>query len=45
MTRFKSSLIAAALATTCGVGQAATVRVANQGDATSMDPHSTHCRP
>ncbi len=38
MTRFKPLAIAAALA--CSLTQAATLRVANQGDATSMDPHS-----
>ena len=40
MTRFKTTLIAAALAAACAVAPAATLRVANQGDATSMDPHS-----
>ena len=40
MTRFKTTLIVAALAAACSVVQAATLRVANQGDATSMDPHS-----
>ena len=36
------SLVAAALAAalSLGVAQAATVRIANQGDALSMDPHS-----
>ena len=38
--RFKSTLATAALAAICGLAQAATLRVANQGDATSMDPHS-----
>jgi peptide/nickel transport system substrate-binding protein len=38
--RFQPTLIAAALALACGLAQAATLRVANQGDATSMDPHS-----
>jgi peptide/nickel transport system substrate-binding protein len=38
MKRFKPLVIAAALA--CSLTQAATLRVANQGDATSMDPHS-----
>jgi len=40
MTPLKSTLIAAALAATCGLTSAVTLRVANQGDATSMDPHS-----
>jgi peptide/nickel transport system substrate-binding protein len=40
MSRFRPTLIAAALALACGLAQAATLRVANQGDATSMDPHS-----
>ena len=40
MNRFKTTLIVASLAAACGVAQAATLRVANQGDATSMDPHS-----
>jgi len=31
---------AAALALACGVAQAVTLRIANQGDSTSMDPHS-----
>jgi peptide/nickel transport system substrate-binding protein len=38
MSRFKPLVLAALLA--CGLTQAATLRVANQGDATSMDPHS-----
>jgi peptide/nickel transport system substrate-binding protein len=38
MKRFKPLVLAAVLAG--GVTQAATLRVANQGDATSMDPHS-----
>jgi peptide/nickel transport system substrate-binding protein len=38
MTGFKSIVLAAALA--CGLTHAATLRVANQGDASSMDPHS-----
>ncbi|MCU0772961.1 MAG: ABC transporter substrate-binding protein [Ideonella sp.] len=37
---FKPTLIAAALVLACGVAQAVTLRVANQGDSTSMDPHS-----
>ena len=36
----KTTLIAAAIALACGVAAAATLRVANQGDALSMDPHS-----
>ena len=40
MTRFKTTLLAATLAAACGFAHAATLRVANQGDATSMDPHS-----
>ncbi len=39
-TRLETRLIVAALAAACGLTQAATLRVANQGDATSMDPHS-----
>jgi peptide/nickel transport system substrate-binding protein len=38
--RFKTTLIAATLAAAWGLSCAATLRVANQGDATSMDPHS-----
>ena len=38
--RFKLTLAAVAVAAVCGLAQAATLRVANQGDATSMDPHS-----
>jgi peptide/nickel transport system substrate-binding protein len=38
MKRFSPLVLAALLV--CGVTQAATLRVANQGDATSMDPHS-----
>ena len=38
MMGFKPLVLAAAL--TCGLTHAATLRVANQGDATSMDPHS-----
>jgi peptide/nickel transport system substrate-binding protein len=33
-------LVAAALALACGSALAATLRVANQGDSNSMDPHS-----
>ncbi len=36
----KPTLLAAALALACGFAQAATLRVADQGDALSMDPHS-----
>lgn len=36
----RQTLLAAALAVTCGTATAATLRVANQGDANSMDPHS-----
>ena len=39
-SRFKTSLVCIAIAATCGLAQAVTLRVANQGDATSMDPHS-----
>ncbi len=38
MKRFKPLVLAALVA--CGLTHAATLRVANQGDATSMDPHS-----
>jgi peptide/nickel transport system substrate-binding protein len=38
--RFKLTLAAVAVAAVCGLAQAATLRVANQGDAPSMDPHS-----
>ncbi len=38
--KFRTTLIAAALALSFGVASAVTLRVANQGDATSMDPHS-----
>ena len=40
MTKLKLTLIASALALGCSLAAAATLRVANQGDATSMDPHS-----
>jgi peptide/nickel transport system substrate-binding protein len=40
MKRLQPTLIAAALVLVCGLTHAATLRVANQGDATSMDPHS-----
>ncbi len=36
----KTSLICVAIVAACGLAQAVTLRVANQGDATSMDPHS-----
>jgi peptide/nickel transport system substrate-binding protein len=38
--KLKTTLIAAAIALSCGLAGAATLRVANQGDALSMDPHS-----
>ena len=38
--KLKSSILAAALCALAAVAQAQTVRVANQGDALSMDPHS-----
>jgi peptide/nickel transport system substrate-binding protein len=38
--KFKPTLLAVALALACGVASAKTLRVANQGDAQSMDPHS-----
>jgi peptide/nickel transport system substrate-binding protein len=38
--KFHTTVLAAAMAFACSAGQAATLRVANQGDATSMDPHS-----
>jgi peptide/nickel transport system substrate-binding protein len=38
--KLKTTVVAAALALAFGVASAATLRVANQGDATSMDPHS-----
>ena len=37
---FKASLIAAALVVAAMGAQAQTVRIADQGDALSMDPHS-----
>ncbi|GAP34792.1 ABC transporter substrate-binding protein [Piscinibacter sakaiensis] len=37
---FRLRLLAAALALSAGLAQAVTLRVANQGDAMSMDPHS-----
>ena len=36
----RQTLLAAALAITCGAASAVTLRVANQGDSNSMDPHS-----
>ncbi len=38
--KLKTTVVAGALALAFGVASAATLRVANQGDATSMDPHS-----
>ncbi len=38
--KFKSTLLTAALVLTCGLSHAVTLRVSNQGDVTSMDPHS-----
>ncbi|HMM84469.1 ABC transporter substrate-binding protein [Azohydromonas sp.] len=38
--KLKTTLVAAALALAFGAASAATLRVANQGDAMSMDPHS-----
>ncbi|MFN3416145.1 MAG: ABC transporter substrate-binding protein [Caldimonas sp.] len=38
--KFKPTLLAVALALSCTVATAKTLRVANQGDAQSMDPHS-----
>ena len=40
MNKLKLSLFAAMLAFACAGAQAVTLRLANQGDATSMDPHS-----
>jgi len=40
MKRFKFTLLAALLALCCSSAQAVTLRLANQGDSTSMDPHS-----
>lgn len=40
MMKFKTTLLAAALAVTCGLAQAVTLRVADVGDVQSMDPHS-----
>ena len=38
--KFKKTLFAAALVVACGLSNAVTLRVANQGDVQSMDPHS-----
>jgi peptide/nickel transport system substrate-binding protein len=38
--KFNTTVLAAALVLACGITQAVTLRVANQGDSTSMDPHS-----
>jgi peptide/nickel transport system substrate-binding protein len=38
--RLQSTLLAVALATACGMAQAATLRMADVGDVQSMDPHS-----
>ncbi|HET6827488.1 MAG TPA: ABC transporter substrate-binding protein [Ramlibacter sp.] len=38
--KFKTHLIAAAVLCAAGLAQAQTVRIANQGDSLSMDPHS-----
>ena len=38
--KLKTTLLLAALALASGISQAVTLRVANQGDAQSMDPHS-----
>lgn len=38
--KFKQSVLAAALVLACGLTQALTLRVANQGDVQSLDPHS-----
>jgi len=40
MNQLTRTLLAAAVALTCGATQAATLRVANAGDVQSMDPHS-----
>jgi peptide/nickel transport system substrate-binding protein len=40
MNQFTRTLLAAAVALTCGATQAATLRVADVGDVQSMDPHS-----
>ena len=38
--KLKTTLLIAAMTLACGMSQAVTLRVANQGDAQSMDPHS-----
>src|SRR5262249_39550496 len=38
--KFKTTLLATALALGCGLAQAVTLRVADAGDVQSMDPHS-----
>ncbi len=38
--KLKPTLLSLALAMACGLAQAVTLRVSNQGDVTSMDPHS-----
>jgi peptide/nickel transport system substrate-binding protein len=38
--KLKTSILSAAVVLACGSATAATLRVANQGDALSMDPHS-----
>jgi peptide/nickel transport system substrate-binding protein len=38
--KLKPILLSLALATACGLASAVTVRIANQGDAMSLDPHS-----
>ena len=38
--KLKATLLTAALTLTCGLSGAVTLRVANQGDVQSMDPHS-----
>jgi peptide/nickel transport system substrate-binding protein len=38
--KFKRTLLTASLALACGLSNAVTLRVANQGDVQSMDPHS-----
>ncbi|MBI3148507.1 MAG: ABC transporter substrate-binding protein [Betaproteobacteria bacterium] len=40
MNKLKLSLLAALLALACAGAHSATLRLANQGDSTSMDPHS-----
>ena len=38
--KLKQTLVIAALTLACGLAQAVTLRVSNQGDVQSMDPHS-----